>query len=104
MKEKLTKNDSMTTAVLNFDVLVAQFEAFLKKVNAHGFYFKEWAEEYDYNGTANVFYAWREWAKNFHPSLWINSAFSWRESNQGSDYWLTRHYMWKRNLKENLNK
>lgn len=86
-----------------FDVAVAAFEAFLKKTNAHGSYFHEWEEQNEYQGTANVFYAWREWAKRWHPSLWISSAFAWIETSQGSNFWRTMHCTWKRYLKDNLN-
>lgn len=86
-----------------FNVAVAVFEAFLKRVNANTLYFKEWEEQNEYKGTTNVFYAWREWAKRWHPYLWISSAFTWNETDQGLNFWHTRHCMWKRYLKDNLN-
>lgn len=92
----------MRTVDKDFDVLVATFEAFLNKAGAHGSFFKNWAEDCNYNGTANVFYGWREWTKRWHPSLWINSAFVWRKTAQGLDYWHTMHCMWKKHLKDNL--
>lgn len=86
-----------------FEIAVAAFEAFLKRVNAHAFYFQEWGKQNDYKGTANVFYAWRESARKFTPSLWVTFAFTWRLTGQGLNFWHTRHLMWKRYIRENLN-
>lgn len=85
------------------EIAVAAFEAFLKRVNANAFYFQEWEKQNNYKGTANVFYAWREWAKKIAPYTWMYSAFTWRMTDQGFDFWHTRHCMWKRYLRDNLN-
>ena len=87
-----------------FDVAVAAFEAFLKRENAYGSYFREWEVQNEYQGTANVFYAWREWAKRWDPSLWIQSAFTWSKTNQGIDFWYTRQCEWVICMRENLKK
>lgn len=104
MKTKLTKNDSISAVAKDFDVLVAEFEAFLKREDGHASYFQEWAKENEYDGTTNVFYAWRRWATNFPSVLWISCAFNWRRYQRDFDYWDDMHKEWKAWLKQNLNK
>ena len=104
MKKKLTKNDSISAVVKNFDVLVAEFEAFLKRENAHASYFREWEKAKEYSGTANVFYAWREWAKIINPLSWFTDAFIWDKSDNDYFYWQEKHKMWCDLYCRNLNK
>ena len=115
MKEKLTKNDSMSKScsqicegIFNtksdFDAMVAAFEELLKQEGAHRSFFEEWAKSTDYKGTANPFFAWRESIKLEHPSIWLMNAFGWRRSKNGLDYWYAINKQWISWLKHNLNK
>lgn len=115
MSNKLTKNDSMPVenaisdlksknVQTNFDVLVATFEAILKNENIHQAYFREWEISNDYQGTANVFYAWREWAKRTDPTGWIMGAFTWRHTIHGRDTWYRMNEKWYKYYRRNIKK
>lgn len=104
MKEKLTKNDSMSKKDRNFDVKVASFEAFIKRENSHGEYFQDWANQQHYNDIANVFYAWREWAKDLPPQSWIIGAFVWRFTKRGYHFWALMDREWTNWCNQNLKK
>lgn len=77
-----------------FDVTVAAFEAFLKKENAHTFYFKEWKKQKKYHDAGNDFHIWRVWAKVIHPESWISGAFVWRDTEKGYNYCRTINAAW----------
>lgn len=104
MTNKLTKNDSMSKRLHDFDVITASFEAFLNEKISHRIYFKEWENSKNYQSTSNVFYAWRAWAKNINPESWIMSAFSWRDSSQGFHFWKLMNQKWINWYRQNLNK
>lgn len=104
MTKKLTKNDSMPKKHSKFDVIVASFEAFIKEKCAHGIYFQEWEVAKDYQGTANVFYAWREWAKSINPESWIMGAFVWRDTKRGYHFWALMNREWMNWYIQNIKK
>lgn len=104
MTKKLTKNDSMSKRCRDFDVIVALFEAFLKEKISHRIYFEEWEKAKNYQGTANVFYAWREWAKDINPEAWIMSAYVWRDSRRGYHFWALINREWIAWLSQNPKK
>lgn len=104
MTNKLTKNDSMSRKRHDLDVIVASFEAFLKEKISHRIYFEEWERARNYQGTANVFYAWREWAKAINPESWITGAYAWRDSRRGYHFWSLMNWEWINWYRQNLKK
>lgn len=104
MTNKLTKNDSMPKKHSKFDLVVASFEAFIKERCVHGDYFQDWRVSKNYQGTANVFYAWRKWAKFMNPESWIVGAFVWRETKRGYDFWELMNREWINWYHQNLKK
>lgn len=88
----------------DFDVVVASFEAFLKEKFIHYAYFQEWKKEKNYQGTADLFYAWREWAKYTKPKAWIIGAFEWQNTKKGYELWSVMNYEWVNWYNQNLKK
>lgn len=106
MKEKLTKNDSMSKKCLqicngifdtttDFDVMVAAFEA---TINAHGLweeYFKWFRMMYLDCDTDEVYLLWKSWARTRPPMMWNNQAFIWEATDVDYTCWYQIDLEWR---------
>lgn len=98
MKEKLTKNDSMSKSCsqicegifdnkTDFDVIVAAFEA---TINAHGLWenYFSWFEKTHLEGAIGGIYSmWKSWARTRPPMMWSNQAFIWEATDVDYTHW-----------------
>ena len=104
MKKKLTKNDSISAVVKDFDVLVAAFEALLNKHDVHQEYFSEFARCHSYSDKVDIYREWKRWANDGIPTCWIDDAFIWKNTKCGSEFWNLIAESWKLYYNLNLKK
>lgn len=104
MKEKLTKNDSMTVEKISFDVLTAAFDAILSRNGVRLDYFFNWAQKKHLVSNRPIYQQWMNWAKSMEPLSWLIGAFLFDESNISYLIWQDVANQWLEYLKINLNK
>ena len=104
MKQKLTKNDSISTVVKDFDVLVAAFEALLSRNGVRVDYYAMWARFRTLSYGDTIEQQWRTWAGNYDPSEWLFRAFMYDITNIPSCVWSDIESQWYGWISDSLNK
>lgn len=104
MTKKLTKNDSISTVVKDFDVLAAAFEAMIYESDLWMDYFY-WFKKAHFNGRlGEVFTAWKSWAKSRPPKMWLCQAFIWEGTDTMYTKWNSLDNKWMEWLNANFKK
>lgn len=104
MKEKLTKDDSMTAKNNDINVVVAAFEALLEKNKLWSRYLINFSQSYHLSNSENIYSSWKEWALLTPPYRWVSDAFFWKETIETRYTWRELDYAWLIWICENLNK
>lgn len=104
MREKLTKNDSMSIKQHKFEVAVSVFKALLHRRGLYQSYFHAWSCENwrDIDVPSDI--AWEDWAKRGDVEEWVSDAFIWAGSSIPSSVWAALSVDWEDYCNENLNK
>lgn len=104
MKEKLTKNDSISSGEMSAEVINAAFFAMISRNGLYLDYFHYWAKRNTPAYGMNISQAWENWAKISTPAQYIAGAFNWAESSVPRCAWVDIDTKWRVWLSENLKK
>lgn len=104
MKEKLSKNDSITAKKTNLDEVLAKFEELLVNRNLWSRYMINFARSYQISNSEGIYTYWKKWALETPPYKWIAEAFIWRETLESRYTWTELDYSWLIWICENIDK
>ena len=104
MKEKLTKNDSISSSEMSADVMLAAFDALLSRNALLIDYYAMWAKRRKLNYGDTIRQQFYVWAGCVKPDKWVLSAFDFSKSHIPHQVWYMISNKWIDWLKQNLNK
>ena len=104
MKEKLTKNDSMSIKQHKFEVAASAFKALLSRRGLYQSYFHAWNCDNWRGIDVPADIAWEDWAKRGEIEGWVSDAFIWDGSCIPSSVWCALSVDWVEYYEANLKK
>ena len=104
MKQKLTKNDSMTSVYRDVSTLVEKFEQLLRSYNVYHIYYATFYEQHADELCSNLCEDWRNWADNVNPKYWLSHIKDCDTNPNRLIDWHKINYDWQLYIEQDINK
>lgn len=103
MKEKLTKNDSVSNEQQEYDIAIAAFYSLLKQRGLFEHYFYSFAKTSSLCVSTKIIQNWEYVATRIQIKHWVSGLFIWDKSNVPHSVWAAFDYEWVMWCSNNLN-